>query len=314
MNAMQQPPSGGIPNQYIPAMPNMNQITDTLGNAQENLSKTMDSFSKAAETGVEQSSGFLESNTIIAKFAFIILILFICLVLMNLGVSLLGYLFSPSQNPYLIKGMIDGNFSKIITQDPGQTESKPIFRSNDESTGIEFTWSSWLYINDLNTEDGKYQHIFSKGDGNFDTTTNLATINNAPGVYLKPKENTLRVLYNSVSSSENVEIDIPNIPMKKWVHVALRLQNKILDIYVNGVVAERRVFNNTPKQNFGDVYVAQNGGFIGKLSNLRYYSRALNVFEITAVVNAGPNLSVAEGSYSSGDVKYLSNMWYSANY
>jgi len=102
--------------------------------------------------------------------------------------------------------------------------------------------------------------------------------------------------------------------MKKWVHVALRLQNKILDIYVNGVVAERRVFNNTPKQNFGDVYVAQNGGFIGKLSNLRYYSRALNVFEITAVVNAGPNLSVAEGSYSSGDVKYLSNMWYSANY
>ena len=314
MNAMPQGQPVGVQNQYIPSMPNMNQITNTFENAQDNITKTMDSFSKAAETGVEQSSGFLESNTIIAKFAFIILILFVFLVLMNLGVSILGFFFSPSQNPYLIKGMSDGNFTKTITQDPSQSESKSIFRSSDESTGMEFTWSTWLYINDLNKEENKYQHIFSKGDGNFDTTTNLATINNAPGVYLKPKENTLHIIYNSVTSDENVEIDIPNIPIKKWVHVGLRLQNKILDVYVNGVVAERRVFNNTPKQNYGDVYVGQNGGFIGKISNLRYYSRALNVFEITSIVNAGPNLTSAEGSMTEGGFKYLSNMWYSANY
>ena len=112
----------------------------------------------------------------------------------------------------------------------------------------------------------------------------------------------------------NTEIEIDNIPIRKWVHVAMSLQNTVLDVYVNGIVVNRLLLNNTPMQNYGDVLVCQQGGFAGKLSNLRYFSRALNVFEINNIVSAGPNLNAAEDSKPVGGFGYLSSMWYASKY
>jgi len=73
--------------------------------------------------------------------------------------------------------------------------------------------------------------------------------------------------------------------------------------------------NDVPKQNYNNVNFAQNGGFSGKISNLRYYSYALNVFEINGVVAWGPNTNSSSLSSSSGaatgNYNYLSNTWYS---
>ena len=216
--------------------------------------------------------------------------------------------------------MIDGTNSMIIPQDPKNTDSKPIYRSNNESEGLEFTWSSWIYINDLNKSNDKYQHIFSKGDGQFDSVTNIASVNNAPGMYVSPMTNKLHIIMDAVkahdmesSANPNV-IDIDNIPLKKWVHVAIRAMNTKVDVYVNGIIASRLEMLDTPKQNYGDVFVCQNGGFIGKLSALRYYNRALNIFEINKIVSSGPNLTVANGMGAQGGFKYLSNYWYSSKY
>ena len=77
----------------------------------------------------EATSGFLQSNTIIAKFAFIILVLIGMLVLLNLGVILMSIIFGPSENPFLIDGMIDGNDSMVISQDPKHGESTTLLRS-----------------------------------------------------------------------------------------------------------------------------------------------------------------------------------------
>ena len=291
------------------------QIGKALDNVKGSLTNTFDEFSSQASAGVGATSEFLTSNTIIAKFAFILLILVVFLILFNLGIAIIGYFTEPSPNPYLVNGMIEGTFSKVVKQDPKQADSIQIFRSNDQSKGMEFTWSTWLYLNDFGTEEGKYQHVFSKGDGNFNTTTNLSTVNNGPGLYINPTKNSLHIKMDTVSrSDDNTTIDIDNIPIKKWVHIGLRLQNTILDVYINGVIVERLLLDNTPKQNYGDVYICQNGGFSGKLSNLRYYSRALNVFEINNIVSAGPNMKVAEEAKQVGGFKYLSSQWYSSKY
>ena len=94
--------------------------------------------------------------------------------------------------------------------------------------------------------------------------------------------------------------------MGRWFNLAVRMQNKIMDVYVNGVVAKRHVFKNVPKQNYGDIQV---GGFNGNLSDLRYFNAALNVFQINNIAMAGPNLTAAN---SSTDTKfdYLSSSWY----
>lgn len=116
-----------------------------------------------------------------------------------------------------------------------------------------------------------------------------------------------------VSDDKNDTITINNIPIKKWFHLAIRVKNTVMDVYVNGVIAQRQVLSNLPKQNYESVYVAQQGGFTGSISNLRYYQYALNVFEINNIVNYGPNMNIAKSSPSTNDYHYLSKNWYYYN-
>lgn len=288
-------------------------VGNTFNNVKSSITESINQFSDSATAGVGASSSFLSSNTVIAKIAFLILVLIVFMFLVNLGIILIGYFLTPSDDPYIIKGMIDGTNSKVVFQDPKSKDTIPIKRSNNQDSGIEFTWSFWIYLNDLGNENDKYQHIFNKGDSNFDTTTSISTINNSPGVYLGPKNNSLLIIIDTVNGTDtNNRIDIENIPIRKWVHIGIRIKNTILDVYVNGIVSNRIVLINVPKQNFNDINICQNGGFNGKLSNLRYYSRALNVFEINAVVLYGPNLSIADtSSLQNKDYSYLSRQWYS---
>jgi len=65
-------------------------------------------------------------------------------------------------------------------------------------------------------------------------------------------------------------IEIKDIPFKQWVNIIIRLQNRILDVYVNGVLTGRKDLIHIPRQNYGSVNICQKGGFNGNLSNLRY--------------------------------------------
>jgi len=236
--------------------------------------------------------------------------------LLSLGISLIGYFILPSNNPYLVKGMIDGSYPVRIPQNPNDSRSVPILKSNNENTGMEFTWSVWVYLNDLGTSANKYQHIFSKGDNLFNENSNIASVNNAPGLYLAPSQNTFHIIMNTVSPDNvNEIVDISNIPIKKWVNVIIRLKNTLLDTYINGTISNRIVLKNVPKQNYDDVYVCQNGGFSGKLADLRYFNKALNIFEINSILSSGPNTSTSKltsDQTAKGNYSYLSNLWYAS--
>lgn len=280
--------------------------------ARSGLSNSVDSFSKSAEG----SASFMSSNTLVAKFSFLILAILVFIVLFKLGITLIMYFNSPSKSPYLVKGLLNGNDTITVSQDPNVADSVLLPRSNNESSGAEFTWSSWIYIiNPSSGEDKTYQHIFSKGTDD-KGSDGLMQTNNAPGVYLKDNTNTLFIKMDTVKAGDPINtIEVDNVPIKKWVHLVLRLQNNILDIYINGTVSKRLVLQHTPKQNFQDVYVNQNGGFSGHLSDLRYFDRALNVFEINGILNNGPNLTSSSLSAFADNqfYSYLSNMWYSSH-
>lgn len=289
-------------------------VTESLNNLKTGVSDTLSGFSEKAEAGAAASNEFLMSNTLVAKFAFLILVIIVFMFLMNLGIMLIGYFISGPVNPYLVKGMINGGMGQIIPQDPKQSNAIIVNRSNNQSTGAEFTWSVWLYISDLpDTPATTYQHIFSKGTASFDPKTNIATINNGPGMYLNSSTNTLSIFMSTVSATDtNNMIDITNVPLRKWFHVAIRLENTILDVYVNGTISGRLLLQNVPKQNYDDVLVCQNGGFRGNLSDLRYYSSALNVFQIGAIVAMGPTTTSSVSANTSPTYTYLSNLWYSS--
>lgn len=328
-------PTSNVPslqNIKMPELPDsVKKAGESLGNSISDLKTTVNAsvagFSQQAQAGVGASSEFLQSNTIFAKFAFIILIIIVFIFLVALGILLIQYYTSPATNPYIIKGTLDGTDGKIISQDPSISGSVPIYRSNNQSTGLEFTWAFWIFIGDLGNDPNKYQIIFNKGDTSYGPN-NISTVNNGPGVYLAPvaavgsdgankSTAVLRVVMDSSSLNDpNTTIDIDNVPIRKWVHVAIRAQNTVIDVYINGVISSRLILNDVPKQNYNDINYAQNGGFSGKISNLRYHSYALNVFEINSIVEWGPNTSASLLSSSAGaatgNYNYLSNSWYSS--
>jgi hypothetical protein len=295
-----------------------NQIGDTVNNLSQTVSSGINSFSQQAEAGVDASSGFLSSNTIIAKFAFIILIIIVLIFLLNLGVLIIQYFISPSSSPYLVDGMIEGTNGISISQDPKKSGSILIRRSNNESSGMEFTWSTWIRIDELSSGT-IHKHVFNKGNDKFDVTTGIATVANGPGLYISSNqvgENadtaTINVIMTTslTNGSENIQVD--DIPLKQWVNITIRLQNTILDVYVNGTVAGRLNLTQVPNQNYYDVNICKNGGFVGKLSNLRYYDHALNIFQISKLVAAGPNTNAAATQTVMSNYNYLSTAWYTA--
>jgi hypothetical protein len=252
---------------------------------------------------------FLQSNSIIAKVSFLFLILFLFVILLRLGMSFLGWLLSSSNSPKLINGMIDSKQMLVFPQDPNVTNSTTIYRSINATDGLEFTWSVWIYIDDLQYLSGQYRHIFHKGNSQLNSNGKYFP-NNAPGLYISPNTNSLVAIMNSFNDI-NEEITIPNIPLNKWVNVILRCQNNKLNIYINGTITQSRELAGVPKQNYGDVFVSGNGGFSGHTSNLWYYNYALGTSAINNLVSNGPNLKIA-GSSALGEKfsKYLSLRWY----
>jgi hypothetical protein len=286
-------------------------INNTVASAQQSVSNTLGEFS--SQSAVNGSTDFLNSNSIIAKFVFLILVLIVFSILVNLGIYLILYFSQASKSPYVIYGMVAGNAQLNVKQDPRDSNAVTIFRSNNQANGLEMTWSVWLNINTLNAGPPSYNHMFSKGDLSFNTL-GIAAVNNSPGVYIGTgTDNTITVYMDTVDRPDpsGSGIRISNIPLKKWFHMAIRMQNNIMDIYLNGIISGRRVFNNVPKQNYDDVHIGHNRGFNGNLSNLVYYDHALSVFDINNIILKGPNTTQSPAVTSNlGYYSYLSSSWY----
>ena len=271
-------------------------------------------FSRAAYVAPSATRDFLKSNSLVARFAFLLMVIIGFVVLLRVGIWIMGALFSPSPSPILIDGMIDSRNMMVIPQDPNVSGAKPILRSVNQKDGLEFTWSVWIYVDDFHYKEGQYRHIFHKGNDNINyngENSGLNFPNNGPGLYLAPNKNDIVVMMNSFDKIKE-EIVVKDIPLKKWVNIMIRCDGKILDVFVNGTLSRRHELSSVPKQNYGDVYVSMNGGFMGNTASLRYFNHSLSVGEIQSIVMSGPNTKMVASS--NGRKKplphYLSTRWF----
>lgn len=256
---------------------------------------------------------FLESNSIVAKIAFLILVVFIFIILLRLGISILSYIFSFSDDPILIDGMVDSEHLIVKKQDPNSKDAIPILRSTDQRDGLEFTWSVWIWVRNppLNSgvmKNNKYKHVFSKGNDILDDQ-GFADPNNAPGLYISPDFRELVVVMNTFQNIRE-KISISDLPIEKWVNVIIRVDQRQLDVFINGTMTRSKTLSSLPRQNYDDVYIGMNGGFMGNLSSLRYFSRAIGTNQIQNIVEAGPNLNPIGTSLTRSLPYYLSFRWF----
>jgi len=290
------------------------------------------------------TSDFLNSNSIIAKLSFLLVVLLLFVFSLRLGIYCLGVYYSPSTSPMLIDGMIDATSPLTITQDPSISTSIPIIRSSNGEYGIEFTWSVWIYIQNspvTGEAANSYRNIFYKGEPfqddmdvlragtiyetpNIDANENiyhnggglgLNFPNNAPGLYLYPYKtspNELLILMNTYTVIDE-EITVSNLPIDKWVNIIVRCEGNVVDVFINGTITTSTELTGIPKQNNGDVHVAANSGFHGYISNLQYFNKALTTNEITHLVKKGPNIKMVNNNSNTMSMKnpnYINLQWY----
>ena len=106
-------------------------------------------------------------------------------------------------------------------------------------------------------------------------------------------------------------VTITNMPMQKWVNVIIRVQGRILDVYINGTLTKRKEFDQVIKQNYGNIYVGDSAmGVDGYLSSLRYYDHAIGTNTIQDILYNGPNLKMEGSDMTHTSPPYLSMRWY----
>lgn len=273
------------------------------------------------------SVDFLKCNNALSVIIFLLVLLIVFVILFYLITFIIINQKRSGKSVHLIDGMISGNEHKIIEQNPSKQNSKTVNLSENQSQGLEFSWSFWLYVNDLR---GNYQNIFVKGDAKDSDIKDSVNCKlsdacqgkrenmtpeemqscddeelekfkdciyqvNGPGVYLTPNKNELLVVINTFENLyETIKID--NLPIKKSIHVVIRCTNKNVSVLFNGSLVKQKTLLSIPKQNYYNIHIAANGGFDGYLSDLWYYNYNIGFHTINEIYNKGPNTNLIGGT------------------
>jgi len=220
---------------------------------------------------------------------------------------------------------------QVIVQKAGA--SSLIYNSVNETNGMEFSYSMYLFINPETFEGFTAD---SCGAGNRSDVTSLKHIMHkgskdpypllAPGLFVEGSKNTLRLYMNSTTKWDNY-VEIPNVPVGKWFHLVIVLKGKYLDIYVNGNITVRHQFNSVPKLNYGNVYVMYpakfpanptdkidanfrvDGPMKGMVSRLKYYSYSLGYAAIDSLYREGPSKKIVSQSYTQVPPYFHDDWW-----
>ena len=218
--------------------------------------------------------------------------------------------------------------SIVISQNPNVAGSKTVHLSDNERSGVEFSYSFYLYVHpSAFRQELGLLHIFHKG---YSSQFPLL----APGVYMRSDTNTLRIYMNTFKTWNNF-IEVDNFPIQKWVHVAIVCKNNALEIFINGNLSRKMSFDGyAPYQNYQDIVCFSNrilklnqtqipsadstghnvfGVMKGMLSRLNYFNYALCYAEIQTLMNEGPSSKMDSGVMNNIP-PYLDDTWWAQGY
>ena len=274
----------------------VNTATDTIKDTYSNVTETVSEKLNNVGDVVEDKTGSSLVWTII-KIAFAVVVFIVLLYIAKY--LYVQYELAYASSPYLLEGTKNAKHALVISQNPENTNYIPIKRSEDRD-GIEFTYQFWLTVEDFSYKKGEWKHIMHKGNSS-------SYPNRAPGVWIHPDNNTIRVYMNTQNKILEY-VDIENIPVRKWLHIAIVLRNKDLDVYVNGYLKVRKELSSLPRQNEGDFWVNMYGGFEGYVSRVRYYNYAVDFATIDNEIREGPSSSSCIDTGESPP--YLDDNWW----
>lgn len=188
----------------------------------------------------------------------------------------------PTRTSLLTMGKADTSVIKSYTQITGNAES------------TDFTYTMWIYVSDWNYKMGKNKIIVQRKNNSNELF---------PEIKLASSSNDLIInmhVYSDVGDSStsqtkaNTQCRVSNIPLQKWTHITVTVNNRALDTYIDGKLVKTCLLEGVPKID-GQTNInicppnTANGeaGFAGFIAKVRYYSRALNPREVYELYREG---------------------------
>lgn len=280
----------------------MEKVNNLLNNdlVKNGLSSVKENYNKASSYLFNENPSIL-AQTIVG----ILVCLLVSFILYTVKTIVARIKSIDESSPWIIKDMKDARRVYKVPQNPNLDGSLPLRRSLNEDSGIEFSYVLWILVDDWTYRSGQWKHVFHKGNAD-------SWPNRAPGVWLHPNENKIRVYMNTYNNIGEY-VDIDNVPISKWVHLAVILKDSYLDVYVDGFLKKRLQLSGIPKQNFGDLWINANGGFSGYLSRMKYYDYAISFAQLDDSLRYGPSRLMPKEAGVAVTPPYLYSGYWSQN-
>lgn len=163
----------------------------------------------------------------------------------------------------------------------------------------QYTYSIWMYVSsEFNTyRNGQWKHVLSRGSP---VNENNKVSYQNPGLWLAPNENriyfAISVYNTTLNTSPNCDNNnnnnsgigqqtegfyLDDIPLDKWFNVTITLNDTVAEIYKNCKLEKTlTLYHHPASRTQQNIYVTQNGGYLGKIAYLQYINKALGPNDI----------------------------------
>ena len=155
--------------------------------------------------------------------------------------------------------------------------------SFNQPEGLTYTYTAWVLVKDFTSGYGIERRVLSKND--------------SPGLYLNSTSNDFMLKIDTFGAKETILI--PNIPALKWMHVAIVVDQRAVDVYINGILRQHHSLSQLPKQNTDPILFGP--GWDGVIGKVVYAAKTLSPEEIKRLSKEAPpddlQPKTSKGSY-----------------
>tara|TARA_B100001027_G_scaffold216817_1_gene194501 strand:- start:1588 stop:2313 length:726 start_codon:yes stop_codon:yes gene_type:complete len=150
-----------------------------------------------------------------------------------------------------------------------------------------YTLSIWFYVSSWEGDNqGQDKYIFSR---EYDQQVSDVE------AYLGANTNDLTVKFLAADNNTTTSCVINNVPLQKWVHLAVAKYNNVIDIYIDGKLAKTcagaETGSITPKLNSINLHASSGSttsqSFDGYTTHMKYFNSTLGPVEIYNIYRNG---------------------------
>ena len=151
--------------------------------------------------------------------------------------------------------------------------------------GEKYTFSFWINVNSI-PENGHW-------DSDVNTPKGIISHYDSPSVYYLIKEGTLSVVIgykDKLGINSKYVINLRDFKQQVWQNVIIVVNNRNVDVYLNGVIAKSIYLPNIPWISNDNLYIGQAGNnFFGHVSLVEYVNDALKKGQVENLYNKNKN-------------------------